>query len=229
VLVFIFIGWTAIKSDYRNYLNQGKGQQVVEVSRSEALSKIGEKVSTLTWDDLQFASYMLMYRLQYILHLGKSMDRVPDVLPYEDGNLWWENITYVLEPRLLFPNKPIYDATIKTVKYTGIRYSGRKAGSSFSLGYFADSYIDFGFTGMFFPLAIIGLVLGGIYRLFMRMKNISVLFRYTIVNVVFYEFSVFEADGLYLFGRLVLLTLVYFILAKTVFPRLQSWLYKEGS
>ena len=228
-LLFIFIGWTAIKSDYRNYLNQGKGQQVVEVSRSEAFSKIGQKVSTLSWDDFQFASYMLMYRLQYILHLAKSMDRVPEIIPHEDGHLWWENITYVLEPRLLFPNKPIYDATVKTVKYTGIRYAGRKKGSSFSLGYFADSYIDFGFTGMFIPLAIIGLVLGGIYRLFIGLSSINILFRYSIINVVFYEFSVFEADGLFLFGRLLLLTLVYFVLAKTLFPRLETWLYKEGS
>ena len=31
------------------------------------------------------------------------------------------------------------------------------------------------------------------------------------------------------FGRLLLLTLVYFVLAKTLFPRLETWLYKEGS
>lgn len=229
VLLFIFIGWTAIKSDYRNYLNQGKGQQVVEVSRSEAFSKIGQKVGTLSWDDFQTASYLLMYRLQYIFHLAKSMDRVPDIMPHEDGELWWENVTYVLEPRLLFPNKPVYDATIKTVKYTGIHYAGRKKGASFSLGYFADSYIDFGYIGMFFPLALIGLALGGIYRLFNNLKDVNIVFRYALINVVFYEFCVFEADGLFLFGRLTLVTLVYYVLAKTLFPRLQSWLYKEGS
>jgi len=229
LLAFLFIGWTAIKSDYRNFVNQGKGQQVVEVSRSEAFSKIGEKVGSLTWDDFQLASYLLLYRVQYILHLAKSMDRVPDVIPHEDGRLWWDNITFVLEPRILFPNKPIYDATVKTVKYTGIHYSGQKKGSSFSLGYFADSYIDFGFIGMLFPLAFIGLALAGIYRLFIHLKGVNVLVRYGIINVVFYEFCVFEADGLFLFGRLTLLTLVYFVLAKTLFPRLQSWLYKEGS
>lgn len=226
VLIFLFLSWTAIKGDYRNFVNQGKNQQVVEVSRTEALGKITEKVGSLSWQDYQFASYVLMLRVQYILHLAKAMDRVPELLPYENGRVWSDNIAFVLEPRILFPNKPTYDATLKTVKYTGIRYAGRKQGTSFSLGYFADSYIDFGYTGMFIPLAIIGLALTGIYRLFIGMKKINILFRYTFINVVLYEFCVFEADGLYLFGRLLLLTLVYFILAKTLFPRLQEWLSK---
>jgi len=228
LLAFVLIGWTAIKSDYRNFVNQGTGQQVVEVSRTEAFGKITEKVGTLSWDDLQLASYLLLYRLQYILHLAKAMDRVPEVLPHEEGNVWWENITYVLEPRLFFPDKPIYEATIKTNKYTGIRYTGRAKGASFSLGYFADSYVDFGYFGMYLPLALIGLALIGIYRLFIGMNNVSIVFRYAFINVVFYEFCAFEADGLFLFGRLTLLTLVYFVLAKTVFPRLQSWLYKKS-
>jgi hypothetical protein len=227
MLALLFIGWTAIKGDYRNYVNQGKGQQVVEVSRGEAFNKIGEKVGSLSWHDFQLASYLLMYRVQYILHLTKAMDRVPDLIPYEGGHVWWENITFVLEPRLFFPNKPIYEATLKTVKYTGIHYSGRKKGSSFSLGYFADSYVDFGYFGMFFPLIVIGLALAGIYRLFINLKGVNILFRYGFVNVVFYEFCSFESDGLFLFGRLLLLTLVYIVLAKSVFPRLQSWLSKE--
>jgi hypothetical protein len=229
LLAFLFLSWTAIKSDYRNFVNQGKGQQVVEVSRSEAFNKIGEKVGSLSWKDYQLASYLLLYRVQYILHISKTMDRVPDILPYEDGKVWSDNISYVLEPRLLFPDKPIYDATVKTVKYTGIRYAGQKKGASFSLGYFADSYIDFGYVGMFVPLAIIGLALAGIYRLFMGLGKINMLFRYAIINVVFYEFCVFEADGLFLFGRLVLLTLVYYIMARTLFPRVQAWLYKNES
>jgi hypothetical protein len=229
LLAFVLIAWTAIKGDYRNFVNQGSGQQVVEVSRTEALDKITEKVGSLNWEDFRLASYMLLYRLQYILHLAKTMDRVPEVLPHEEGNVWLENITYVLEPRLFFPDKPIYEATIKTNKYTGIRYTGRAKGASFSLGYFADSYVDFGYFGMYLPLALIGLLLSGIYRLFIGLKNVSIVFRYAIINVVFYEFCAFEADGLFLFGRLTLLTLVYFVLAKTVFPRLQSWLYKKSS
>jgi hypothetical protein len=53
VLMALFITWTAIKGEYREFLNRGSRQQIVSVSQSEALSKIGEKVQTITWMDYQ--------------------------------------------------------------------------------------------------------------------------------------------------------------------------------
>ncbi|HLZ89585.1 MAG TPA: hypothetical protein VKQ52_20165 [Puia sp.] len=226
VLGFLLLTWTAIKNDYRQFLNGGTRKQVVGVSRSEAFSKIEEKVGTLSVEDYQNAGMLFLYRLQYIYHLAKTMDRVPEVLPYEYGAVWWGNITFVLEPRLLFPDKPIYEATVKTNKYTGIRYAGFKLGSSFSLGYFADSYIDFGFVGMVIPLALIGFFVSLIYRSLYRLKGLNLLIRYALINVALFEFGSFEADGLFLFGRLLLTILVFYTLAKTVLPPLQRWLYK---
>jgi hypothetical protein len=225
---FLLITWTAIKSDYRAYLNKGTRQQVVEVSRSEAFSKIGEKISNLSWKNYQFAMNLFLYRVQYIYHLAKTMDRVPDILPYEFGGLWWDNISFVLEPRLFFPDKPRYEATQKTTKYTGITYAGYKQGASFSLGYFADSFIDFGYSGMFIPLAIIALFVGLIYRSFYKLTKLNILFRFALINIVLYEFISFESDGLFLFGRLLLMFLVFYTLGRVVLPILQRWLYKAG-
>ena len=225
---FLLITWTAIKSDYRAYLNKGTRQQVVEVSRSEAFSKIGQKISDLSWKNYQFAMNLFLYRVQYIYHLAKTMDRVPDILPYEFGGLWWDNISFVLEPRLFFPDKPRYEATQKTTKYTGISYAGYKQGASFSLGYFADSFIDFGYSGMFIPLAIIALFVGLIYRSFYKLTKLNILFRFALINIVLYEFISFESDGLFLFGRLLLMFLVFYTLGRVVLPILQRWLYKAG-
>ena len=225
---FLLITWTAIKGDYRKYLNGGSHQQVVEVSRDAAFSKIGEKIGTLRWEDYQNAMTMFLYRVQYILHLAKTMDRVPAVMPHEYGGLWWENISFVLVPRLFNPDKPIYEATKKTNKYTGIHYSGFKEGASFSLGYFADSYIDFGYVGMFFPLAMIALFVAFIYRSFYNLHKLNILFRYALINVSLYEYTAFEADGLFLFGRLLLMFLVFYILGRSVLGPLQKWLYKSN-
>jgi hypothetical protein len=107
-----------------------------------------------------------------------------------------------------------------------MHYAGLKMGSSFSLGYFADSYIDFGFIGMFIPLALIGLYVLAIYRTFYKFKGLNLLFRYAVVNLVVYEYSDFESDGLFLFGRLTLFFLVFWLLCKFAFPALQRWLYK---
>src|SRR5258708_5022456 len=227
-LLFFFLTWTAIKRDYRQFLNKGTKQQVVEVSRSEAFDKIGEKIGTLTWDEYQKITGLFLYRVQYVLHLAKTMDRVPEVIPHENGQVWWDNISFVLMPRLFFPDKPVYDATVKTNKYTAFHYSGLKQGTSFSLGYFADSYIDFGYTGMFIPLALLALFIVFIYRTLYGFNKINVLMRYGIVNVTLINLASFESDGLFLFGRLMLLFLVFWFLSKFVFGRLQTWLYKPS-
>jgi hypothetical protein len=225
-LTAFFLTWTAIKGEYRAYLNKGTRQQVISVSRSEAFGKIQEELGNLNWDEYQQALNMLLYRVQYVQHLQLTMDRVPGVLPYEYGNLWKDNITFVLTPRILWPDKPVYEATVKTNKYTGKSYAGLKMGSSFSLGYFADSYIDFGFVGMFIPLALIAFYVLTIYRTFYNFKGLNLLFRYGVVNLVIYEFSDFESDGLFLFGRLTLMFLVFWLLCKFAFPPLQRWVYK---
>jgi hypothetical protein len=225
---FLLITWTAIKTDYRAYLDRGNRQQVVAVSRSEAFSKIGEKIGSLKWKDYQLSMTLFLYRVQYVYHLAKTMDRVPDLLPHEFGGLWWDNISFVLEPRLFFPDKPRYEATKKTTKYTGINYAGYKEGSSFSLGYFADSYIDFGYIGMLIPLAMIALFVAFMYRCFYHLTKVNILFRFALINLVLYEFISFESDGLFLFGRLLLMFLVFYSLARTVLSPLQRWLYKEG-
>jgi len=226
-LGFLLITWTAIKSDYRNYLNGGTRQQVIEVSRGDAFNKIGEKIGKIGWKDYQQSMTMFLYRVQYCLHLAKTMDRVPEILPHENGRVWQDNISFVLLPRLFYPDKPIYEATKKTVKYTGIHYAGFKQGASFSLGYFADSYIDFGYTGMLFPLIVIALFVASIYRAFYSLKKLNILFRFALINVALFEYTSFEADGLFLFGRLLLMFLVFYTLARTIIGPLQKWLYKE--
>lgn len=225
-LIFIMITWTAIKGDYRNYLNQGQHQQVVAVSKSDAFSHMGEQIKGLSWEKYQMALNLMFLRLQYIMHLAITMDRVPDVLPHEYGNVWWENVSFVIMPRILFPNKPIYEATVKTRKYTGINYAGFQQGASFSLGYFADSYIDFGYLGMFVPLALIALYVVFIYRSFYKLTRVNLLLRYALINVSLYQFCSFEADGLYMFGRLTSSFLVFWIIGRTLLPRLQNWMYK---
>jgi len=107
-IISIFLGtllltWTAIKGEYRNYLSEGTRQQTVNVSREDALGKMQAQIKELTWEKYQMAINMSLYRLQYIYHLALTMDRVPAVIPYENGKLWWDNISYVFQPRFLFP------------------------------------------------------------------------------------------------------------------------------
>lgn len=227
LLGFLGVTWSAIKGDYRKYVSQGQRQQVVAVSREEALGKIGEQVSNLNSRQYELAMMMTLYRLQYVYHLAKTMDRVPKVLPHENGKLWAENLGFVLMPRILFPGKPIFDATQKTNKYTGLNYGGFSKGTSFGIGYFADCYIDFGYAGMVIPLILLALFVVVIYWAYYRLVTLNILLRYALINVTLFNFTSFESDGIIVIGRLLVTFLVFWILARTIFPRMQKWLYKK--
>ena len=81
-------------------------------------------------------------------------------------------------PRLFFPDKPniVPDSDI-TRKYTKIEVSGGERGGSTSIGigYFAESYVDFGPKFMFIPIFLLGILEGWIYRYFISKSKTAVV------------------------------------------------------
>jgi len=224
ILVIGGVFWTSIKGDYRTFLNKGSKSQSVQVEKSAALDKLLELSSKQNASTFNGAMEDFLDRLQYTYHLAKAMDRVPEVIPYQEGANWGTTLGFVLTPRILDPNKGTYDASVKATKYTGIQYMGVKRGVSVSLGYFADGYIDFGYLGMFFPLLILGLIYGKAYYYFIRRASDNFLFNFSVVGAMFMELFAFESDSIFLFGRLYVNILVFFILRLTVFPRLIGYI-----
>jgi len=163
-------------------------------------------------------------RLQYTYHLAKTMDRVPDIIPYQNGNNLATTLTFVLTPRLLDPNKGTYDASVKASKYTGIQYLGSKKGVSVSLGYFADGFIDFGYFGMFLPLLALGFVYGKSYFYFIKNASNNFIFNYAVVGAIFMELFAFESDSIFLFGRLYVNIVIFFVLKMVFFPKLMNYI-----
>ena len=217
-LALFALVWTGIKGDYRAFVNGGTKQQVVAVDRDEALSKLYDLSRNVDEESLNSSSYQMLDRLQYTYHFAKTIERVPAVIPYQRGNNWLSNIEFATTPRILNPNKPSLDATEKTRTYTGLSYSGRQGGASFSLGYFAECYIDFGLWGMMFPLALIGLMYGLTYRYLMKNSSANFLFNYCVVGAFFLEFFAFEMDGTFLLGRFLATLVTFFLLIKVFFP-----------
>lgn len=223
LVVFLAIKWTAIKGEYREFLNQGAKSQNVSVSGSEALNKLIDLGSESVDYEKDDPVYNFLDRIQYTYHLAKTMDRLPAVLPYEYGANIGRTMEFVFTPRFLNPNKPIFKATVKTIKYTGLVYAGYEQGVSFSLGYFADFYIDFGYYGMMIPLLVLGWIFGSTYFYFVRRSSANLVFNYAVVGAMFMEFSAFEADLTYIMGRLFATLLTFFMLKLFFFP----WLYKQ--
>ncbi|MEO9052306.1 MAG: hypothetical protein ABI280_10945 [Ginsengibacter sp.] len=226
LIIFAFLGitWTGIKGEYRQFLNQGSKSQTVQVSQGAATDKLLELVRQ---EKDSSATEAFFSRMQYTFHLAKAMDHVPSEVPYQEGNNWLESISYSLTPRFFNPNKPVYDASTKATKYTGIAYLRGQSGVSFSLGYFADSYVDFGYYGMFIPLILIGFLYGFTYLYFVKKSSNNFIFNYSVVGALFMEFNALELDSTYLAGRLFSSLLVFIVLRHFFFPWLIRYLAWE--
>ena len=164
VLLFFGLVWTAIKTEYRNFVNQGSGEQFSLVSYSDRIAEIRHLVSNLDARDLPDAADKLIRRLMYFQFFGVVLNRVPNVLPFTDGQIWLDAVRRPFMPRLLFPNKSAVNDTDLTARYTGIAYAATSRHTSISMGYMAEAYIDFGAPFMFLPIAGFGLFLGTFYR-----------------------------------------------------------------
>ena len=212
------IYWTTIKSDYRSFLNSGTTNQVVGVDRDAALNKLYDLSSKVDNSNLDGAVVQMLDRLQYTWHFAKTIDRMPSILPFEHGDNWLNSLEFATTPRFLNPDKPLYDATTKTRYYTGLRYLGKEQGVSFSLGYFADCFIDFGLYGMMGMLLTIGILYAIIYNYLLRKSSKNLVFNYAVVGAFFMEFNALEIDSTYLLGRLFASFLTFFVLIQFFFP-----------
>ena len=224
LVFFAGVFWTSVKGEYRSFLNNGDKSQTVQVEKEEALNKLLELSDKQNSNSFNDAIEGFLDRLQYTFHLAKTMDRVPAVIPYQNGSNWGTTLVFILTPRIIDPNKGTYDASEKATKYSGIQYSGRKRGVSISLGYFADGYIDFGYVGMFIPLLILGFIYGSSYYFFIRKSSTNFIFNYAVVGALYMGFMSFESDNIFLAGRLYVNLMVFFILRIFFFPKLMAYI-----
>lgn len=225
-LFYIAVVWTVIKGDYRQFLNEGSGQQVVNVSQGSAFSKLSDLVSTVNEESMKQGIGSFFYRLQYVYHFAKSMDMVPANIPFQGGEVWRQTIEFVAVPRILSPNKGTLDNSIKASKFTGIPFLSAARGVSFSLGYFADCYVDFGVPGMFLALAVIAFIFAKVYRFLLLKATGNIVINYAIVIAFFVQFAFFEMDGTFMFGRLFTSFIVFLALKYTLFPRMEKFVSK---
>ncbi len=223
-LIFFALGWSAIKTDYRSFLNGGNQTQDVVVERDQAVDKLIDLSKTVNKERLNSSIEGSLDRLQYTYHFAKTIDRVPDILPFEHGKNWLASIEFTTTPRILNPDKPNYEATVKTKKYTGIKYAGRAEGVSFSLGYFPDCYIDFGLYGMMLALLALGTLYAVVYYYLLRRSSDNIIFNYAAAGAFFMELNALEMDSTFLLGRLFASIVTFVVLIKFFFPALVKML-----
>jgi hypothetical protein len=167
LLVAVAALWSSIKTEYRVFMNQGSGAQENVVSRGEQAAKLRELMSGPELD-LSGGLRAAFERMGYVEFFGHVLTQVPRNIPHQDGRMLLEAVQHVAVPRVLYPDKPpLVPDTIVTQTYTGLDL-GVGSGTSISMGYMADAYIDFGTIGMFVAIFAWGVMLGAVYWWFNR-------------------------------------------------------------
>jgi hypothetical protein len=209
--VALLFTWQAVKMDYRNYLNGGTRSQQVVVGFNSALTKFAE-LSGEYWtgpsnDQTQEEVFQsTMQRLGYLEFFALTVERVPERVPFQQGALMSQNLTFALVPRFLNPEKGIKNDQWKVEEFAGVEIADN---ASFSLGRYAEWYVDYG-GGMLLCGLLAGLAAVWIVRLICR-KGLS---RSALIDPIFtvlvlQNFCSYQSDEIVVYGQTFWAIVVY--------------------
>jgi hypothetical protein len=224
VVLGLGVVWTAVKPEYRSYVSQGEAAPVVTVGFFERMSKLADLIASLDSQALGAGADALARRIAYVEFFGAVLEYVPSVLPHEDGALWWDAVTRPFMPRLFFPEKSSIEDSERTKRYTGVEVAGSDQGTSISIGYFAESYIDFGEVGMMAPIFLLGLLYGSIYRWLLTMRRSRGVLGMGLACSVLTVAIFAESSVTKVFGSIVIGILMAWLLARYLVPLFCPWL-----
>lgn len=229
VLLIMGLAWTAVKGEYRAFLNQGTGWQTVTVSNEEKVTMLADMLLSLNPSDLVEAADPLFSRIAYVDFFAAAMDYVPAARPHERGALWTASVTHVLQPRLFYPNKPALPSDSElTMAYTGLHMASGDQGTSISLGYMGESYVDFGIPGMYFPIFALGFFWAFVYRHFLKNPRLMLL-GYGFATAALLEMYKFEMASIKVLGNVLMQFIVLGLIFHFIVPRIAGWLMQENN
>jgi hypothetical protein len=223
VAVALVLGafWSAIKTNYRQFLNEHTESQAVLVPVQDRLSYLATQVESADMDTLSNGFNELWSRIAYIDFFGATLRNVPTNVPHEDGILTNTAITHFLVPRLVYPDKPALPSdTVVTARYTGLPLVAR-ADTTISIGYPGEFYIDFGTKGLFVCMGILGFCYGKATRIVLKSFK-SPLVAYGATIPLLMPGFMFETALPKVLGGFVMSFIVLLLLSKTLVPFLEN-------
>lgn len=225
--VFMFgfaIVWTSVKVDYRHYASQGELAQVVKVEYTDRIAKLAELVANVDGEAMLVAFERLLLRVAYVDYFSGVLARVPRTLPHTSGELLFDALRRPFMPRLFFPDKSAIDDSLQTNKYSGARVAGYAQGTSISIGYVSELYIDFGRLGMILLVFVLGSVIGRISRWLHYGRHSRGILGAAIATTTLMPALYFETSLAKVVGALVSSTLIAWVATRFVVPKAVPWL-----
>jgi hypothetical protein len=226
ILINIGAVWSYVKVGYREFLSGGKREQIVTVSKQEALSKLIDLTSQINAKSYQIGMEALVKRIYFLEYFSASVKYIPARHPYFNGENWGNALKHVVMPRMIFPEKEAIDDSKQTTKLSGIIVADSSQGTSISIGYMAESYADFGIPFLFIPVFLLGLLMGLIYKFLMQSYQ-NPLWNYALVMPMYFLIDVFGDNIIKIMGNTVMFLLVFVIFVKFVLPYADSFIRKK--
>lgn len=228
-MIVMALWWTAVKSDFREFATASSDSQNIRVDLSSCVGYLGNKAAgDIDWNT---ASYALLLRLSYVDIFG-SVIGVQAVAPEPRYfGQWQDAIDHVAKPRFLFPGKPPLSDTEVFIRLArGDASEAFRSGTSISVGYVAENYVDMGFPGMLVGVFAIGVMVAGICRYFMTRK-LPWMVREGAVLAIIYTIG---HDGVEIslpkiLGAMYMSLGVWAIMARWGFPFIFRYLGRQGA
>ena len=227
IMVVMSLWWTAVKTDFREFATGSSDSQSVKTDFSSRIGYLGNKTTGgIDWDG---ASYALLLRLSYVDIFG-SVIGVQLVSP-EPGYFrqWQEAVEHVVKPRFLFPDKAALSDTEVFIRLArGNASESFRMGTSISVGFIAENYVDMGFPTMLAGIFAIGCMVGGVLRYFMT-RSLPWMVREGIALALIYTFG---HDGVEIslpkiLGAAIMSFGVWAIMIRWGFPIVIKWLGRK--
>jgi hypothetical protein len=219
--------WSAVKVDYRKFLNNGSNAQVVLVPLEDRFAFLYDRVSEADAETMERGFDLLVRRISYVDYFGATMNFVPTGRPHENGRMIMAAISHILLPRMFDSDKAVLpNDTAVTLAYTGLPM-GLAPGVSISIGYPGEFYIDFGVIGMMACMSILGFLYGKGNR-YLQQHFDSALVSYGATVVFLMPGLYFETSLPKTVGGVCTSFLVLILVSKVVLPfALNALAWKE--
>jgi hypothetical protein len=168
VLLGLGVFWTAVKTEYRGVATGYSETQAISSTLTDRVGLLINRAIHPAEIEWGLAADQLMRRVAYIDFFGATIGISETAPEPEVLARWRDALEHVAKPRLLFPDKAVLDDTEIFLRYVRDEVGDdSRPGTSISIGFLAENFIDLGFPGMLAPIAVMGLVLGLTLRYFM--------------------------------------------------------------
>lgn len=225
-LFALLLFWQAVKQPYREFMSKGERTQAVNVTVAERINWLSTHVLEVDRQALNEGFGDGLLRLGYVEYFGHSLQSVPALIPHTKGKLWGEAVMHPLMPRLLFPEKRVINDSDRTNAYTGVRVAGADQGTSISIGYVGESYIDFGKYGMFVVILAWGALVGACHEILVRRSPHPLLGAALAACLLLSTVLLLESSNIKMMGSLMAGFLVTFVMQH--FFGKQAWAWITG-